>query len=292
MIVTVHLDESGTHAESPISVMAGYVGTSAQWAELEADWRAVVQKAGVEHIHAVDLFKRTRQFKGWKAEDVNALAGSLDGVIAKHLQLGFSIIVRDDDYKTVYGAGPHPKHPPKDSKYGILFRACLAFVPSFIASELKLANQASLAKRTTINFALEGGHRNVGDARRLFELYKADALPEWQSLVGTLDISTKDAVGSQAADFLAYTVYRMEILEHGKAASVIETSSYVAETPLIANTYPRQPVPQSGPMRFRIPISREVLQSLKDDLFAIEAERRGDQGTPRSAENANKVGSL
>ena len=43
---------------------------------------------------------------------------------------------------------------------------------------------------------------------------------------------------------------------------------------MIANNYPRVPVPQSGPMLFRIPITRDVLQSLKDDLFAIEAERR------------------
>ena len=43
---------------------------------------------------------------------------------------------------------------------------------------------------------------------------------------------------------------------------------------MVANNYPRAPVPQSGPMLFRIPLTRDVLQSLKDDLFAIEAEPR------------------
>jgi hypothetical protein len=126
---------------------------------------ALAAKAGVRHIHAVDLFRRTKQFRGWKPEDVNALALSLDGVIARYLQLGFSVIVRDDDYKNIYGAGPHPRRP-----------VWLAFVPSFIASELKLAGQGALAEPTRIDFALEGGHANVGDARRLFELYKKDAL--------------------------------------------------------------------------------------------------------------------
>jgi hypothetical protein len=84
MILTVCLDESGTHADSPISVMAGYVGTAAQWKHVEADWAALIAKAGVRHIHAVDLFRRTKQFRGWKPEDVNALALSLDGVIARH----------------------------------------------------------------------------------------------------------------------------------------------------------------------------------------------------------------
>src|SRR5229473_4523804 len=181
---------------------------------------------------------------------------------------------RGDNYKNTYGAGPHPKRPVKDTKYGVCFRGCLAFVPSFIASELKLAGQGALAELTRIDFALEGGHANVGDARRLFELYKKDALPEWQHLIGEFDTSTKDSVGAQAADFLAYAVYRAELLEHGQAASDIETPSYVADAPMIANNYPRAPVPQSGPMLFRNPITRDVLQSLKDNLFAIEAERR------------------
>src|SRR5262245_13922480 len=31
------------------------------------------------------------------------------------------------------------------------------------------------------------------------------------------DASTKDSIGAQVADFLAYAVYRMEMLEHGPA---------------------------------------------------------------------------
>jgi hypothetical protein len=73
----------------------------------------------------------------------------------------------------------------------------------------------------------------------------------------------------------------MEIAEHGNAPSIIEQSSYVADTALIANYYPRQPVPEKGPVLYRIPISRQVLQALKDDLFALEAERRAGSINPR-----------
>lgn len=270
MILTTYLDESGTHDQSPISVMAGYLGTATQWERFGADWTVLLRKAGIAHIHAVELFKRTKQFKGWKAEDVNALAVSLDRVIATHLQVGWAVVVRDDDFKSIYRAGPHPRRLPKDTKYGVCFRAVLTCVPSYIASELR-----ALAQEITINFVLEHGHKNVGDARRLFDFYKANALSEWNNIVGTFDLSKKDSPGSQAADFLSYCVYRAEILEHGQQHSVIEQSSYVADTPLVANTSPRQPVQQTGPMLFRIPISREVLQSLKDNLFVIEAERRG-----------------
>lgn len=65
---------------------------------------------------------------------MNALALSLDGVIARYLQLGFSVIVGDDDHKNIYGAAPHPKRLVKDTKYGVCFRASLAFEPSLIGS--------------------------------------------------------------------------------------------------------------------------------------------------------------
>jgi hypothetical protein len=170
--------------------------------------------------------------------------------------------------------------------YGVLFRACLAFVPSLIASELKLIRQTAVAEPTTLNFALEDSQK-IGDTRRLFGLYKKAALPEWRDLVGTFDTSTKESIGAQAADLLAYAIYQAEIFEHGQAPSVIERSSYVADTPLITNTYPRQPLPPSGPALFRIPITRDVLQSLKDDLFAIEAERHAYYAARRSRTTAS-----
>jgi hypothetical protein len=64
MIRTTHLDESGTHDQSPISVMAGYLGTATQWQRFETDWTALLRKAGVPHIHAVEPFKRTKQRVG------------------------------------------------------------------------------------------------------------------------------------------------------------------------------------------------------------------------------------
>jgi hypothetical protein len=270
MLLTAYLDESGTHDASPISVMAGYLGTDTQWRAFDSDWSALLQTAGVRHMHAVDLFKRTKQFKDWPAERVNAFAVQVDGVIARHMQVGFSVIIRDDDYRKIYVEGPRPRRSRLDSKYGVCFRACLAFAPSYIASELQLAGEAQQRQETTINFVLEDGHRNVGDARRLYDLFKADALPEWQDFVGSFDVSKKESPGAQAADFLAYCVYRVELLEHGAPPTAIEKSSYVADTPLLANTYPRQPVPQSGPMVFRIPVSQEVLRSLKVSMRALQ----------------------
>lgn len=268
MILTAYIDESGTHDSSPIMTMGGCLGTSSQWTGFEADWNHLLDSAGVTSVHAVDLFKSTRQFRGWSTEIVNLFAISLDQVIAKHLQLGFSVVIRDDDYQSVYKSGASPKKIPQDSKYGVCFRACLAFMPSFIASEF-----GDLAKDMTINFCLEGGHVNEGDAKRLFELFKSDVLPEWSNLVGTFDVVKKDSVGAQAADFLAYCIYRAEILEHGKEPTAIENASYIAATQVIPNTYSLG----SDWQLHRIPITRQILLDLKNDLFAQEFAQEAEK---------------
>lgn len=265
MILTAYIDESGTHDSSPIMTMGGCVGTSSQWADFEVEWNRLLSSASVTSIHAVDLFKRTKQFKGWSTETVNRFAISLDQAVAKHLQLGFSVVIRADDFQSIYRTGDRPKKIPQDSKYGCCFRACLAFLPSFIASEY-----GELAKSMTINFCLEDGHRNVGDAKRLFDLFKSDALPEWQNLVGTFDVVKKDSAGAQAADFLAYCIYRAEISEHGKGPTDIENSAYIAAPQQISGASNLGAAWQLH----RIPITRQILSDLKNDLFAQEAERK------------------
>jgi hypothetical protein len=119
----------------------------------------------VPGFHAVDLFKRTRQFSGWSAATANAFAAKLDGIISRHLELGFSVILRADDYVAVYREGERPR-TPQDSKYGVCFRACLAFLPSYIAAQLE-ASDPPRDRQHRIDFALEDGHRNTGDAKQL-----------------------------------------------------------------------------------------------------------------------------
>jgi hypothetical protein len=68
MILTAYVDESGTHDDSPITVMAGYVGYSGQWRKFEKKWARQLQKFDVTHFHAKDFVKRTGEYKGWTVD--------------------------------------------------------------------------------------------------------------------------------------------------------------------------------------------------------------------------------
>lgn len=174
-------------------------------------------------------------------------------MIDKRLELGFSVVIRDDDYRKIYRDAAAPRRSRKDTKYGVCFRACLAFVLSYIASELKLMDEAARPSDLTVNFVLQHGRPHADDARRPYDLFKSDTLPEWQDLVGTFDVSEDNSPGLQAADLLAYSVYRMEMDDHEYSPSAIEVSLRVATPIPPVNKYPRAPIPEKGPMVFRIP---------------------------------------
>jgi len=57
------IDESGTHRSSPISVMAGYLGTASQWERFDGTWSELVRAAGLSRIHAADLVGRRNELE-------------------------------------------------------------------------------------------------------------------------------------------------------------------------------------------------------------------------------------
>jgi hypothetical protein len=51
VILTPYYDESGTHAESPAAVLAGFVGDTNDWVDFEIEW-AKVFKSPQDHLRS------------------------------------------------------------------------------------------------------------------------------------------------------------------------------------------------------------------------------------------------
>ena len=69
-----------------------------------------------------------------------------------------------------------------------------------------------------INFVLEAGHKNAGDALRVFQEIKRDTKLPWRHNIGSLSFGFKqDSPALQAADLLAYYSFRQECqaIEYG-----------------------------------------------------------------------------
>ena len=77
MILTAYYDESGTHANSPATVLAGFVGDTNEWVDFEIEWKKVLRGFGITHVRAKHLFHRQGQHKEWEWSKVDELYAAI-----------------------------------------------------------------------------------------------------------------------------------------------------------------------------------------------------------------------
>src|SRR5690348_12114049 len=102
---TGYFDESGTHAQSPVIVVGGYVSPAQDWRRLEIKWRKVLKKAGAPYYHTTDLEQNPprRIYKGWTRERADKLTDRLIPLLKDHVKWGLAIYVLRDDWLSVLG---------------------------------------------------------------------------------------------------------------------------------------------------------------------------------------------
>jgi hypothetical protein len=72
-VYTGYLDESGTHYDSPITVMGGLVARADQWKRFEDGFAGLQKKHGFRVWHSKKFRQRKGDFKGWTYERCSAL---------------------------------------------------------------------------------------------------------------------------------------------------------------------------------------------------------------------------
>jgi hypothetical protein len=266
MIWTVYGDESGTNKQSPIIAMGGFLGPAGHWENFDNGWNLLLKDFDLEYFHAVDLIHRDHDpnspFKDWDDAKLLNFILRANHLIDIHLSVGFVIVLRKDDYKNYYKSGRRPRKLPQDTDYGVLFRAAVSFVLQAICDDDDLANNS------VVNFILENGAAHKGDADRLYKMFKTDRKvePAIKKMLGpVLGLAEKkESPGCQVSDFILGGAYRQELTEHTVEPSIIEKSSFVRDPQI---THHSTPI-------FRVPITREILESLKESLLLEEEERR------------------
>jgi len=203
VIVTVYIDESGTH-NSGVTILGGWVGRLGQWATFDRKWKALLKRNGLTHFHSKTMRHSQGEFKGWSVQQKRDFIGAAAKVALNSLAFGFTVILKDDDYKQHYIADYRPKEVPVDSRYGLCFRYCLGIIPTY-------ARQTFEGHELDIHFVLESGGPS-GDAHRIWQRVRKSSVPNEQEIIKTLRTLTEgdkaDYPGLQAADVNAYSAYQ------------------------------------------------------------------------------------
>ncbi len=164
MILTAYFDESGTHAGSEISGMAGFVGDARQWRKFEKRVAKLFARFRVDVFHTIDVRRTDKDFATWRVDRKIEFLDEFQHIINETLESGVSSFIRDDDYAYYCGLD-WPKRTRRDSKYTILFRACLSQI---IDTVLTVDRWAIRENSPHLHIVLEDGHKNAADAVCLY----------------------------------------------------------------------------------------------------------------------------
>jgi hypothetical protein len=204
MSLIAYYDESGTHDDSAMTVLAGFAARPNEWALFEREWQKILNKWKLPFIHTKHLFHKQKFYKGWPDKKLGHLWNDLLYVIQEREIFGTKTVLYHDDYRIFYRMdGPFAKKERLDSRYALCFRSLLHSLPSsYLIGHIE----------RDFRFVLEAGHRNAGDARRVFDELKASKHYDHRSIIGeTVSFATKPDFGAlQAADMLAYWAFATE----------------------------------------------------------------------------------
>jgi hypothetical protein len=208
-MLTAYFDDSGTSPSQNVAVVAGYMGSVAQWDRFVVAWRLMLDEFGVRVIHRTDLESFEGEFKGWTPEKRTALVKKAQKIIKdkKHTYIPVGSAVIKADFDEIV-----PKR--LQNHVGGHYGWC-------VTESLVLANHwAQKAKhKDPISWVFEAGTTGQSKVCEMFKrLY---AIPEARKRlrINNWSFSDKSILPLQAADVAAYEVYKFvlnQVVDPGK----------------------------------------------------------------------------
>lgn len=207
MILTAYLDESGTHGGSPTTVMSGVMAHAKQWARFQVELDKLKRKFGFTVFHAKEFRNTKGEFHGWPPEQYPALLHDMM-VASSSLMEATTCTLPNADYEEFYRGGENLRKLRLDSKYGLCFRYCLTH---FIMEAVRRLRTHKRFGETKLHAVMESGHKNAGDAERIFYEVKKELQTLGLNILGTIAFADKDECDPlMIADYLAYGGLAME----------------------------------------------------------------------------------
>jgi hypothetical protein len=248
MVFTCYFDESGTHAGSEITAMAGFLGNDRQWRNFEKRASKLFARFRVDIFHTIDVRRSDKDFEGWSVDRKIEFLDEFQHIINDALEGGVASIIKDADYK-YYLSLPWPRKARRDSKYGILFRACLS-------QTVETVSNIQNAWEPRLHTVVEDGARNAGDVVRIYDWIKSRVRAP-RGVAGLTFDSKKTCLPLAAADLFAYSAWGQE----------------VGQKPI---GVPRKPIKSEASYKgnfWRVEVNRNTLDRLHEQAVRLANER-------------------
>ena len=179
-VIRAVIDESGTHAKSPVLSVAACCGTSRQWQLLAEKWHPALRDelGNVERYHAKDA-----------SPELNLYLAEL---IVRHMDCAYAYVISDDEYRE-YASHDHR------SLYGSSYELGITAVYVYLNQHYE-----TVGRPQKIAYIIEDGHANVAPVKNIFSHMTAD--PESRKKYSVLSVTWvgKEEPTIHPADLIAH----------------------------------------------------------------------------------------
>jgi Protein of unknown function (DUF3800) len=207
VILTAYLDESGTHTGSPVTVVGGVLANARQWSNFEKRFRAAKKKHGFDVFRTKNFKDRSGKFSGWSNAERVALIDDLSVIATDELFVcAASMAISNDEDRAIMRDGNAPKKVRLPSAYGLCIQECLWHFA------LEAERRKSRGRLPVLHVVCESGHKNAGDAERIFGDLKTTFKEAGLEVLGTITFAGKDVCDPlMLADFIVQVRFLKEL---------------------------------------------------------------------------------
>jgi hypothetical protein len=214
MAMTAYFDESGTHGKSsPSVVVASLLGSTTEWANYERHARRLFDEFGISIFHAKKFRAGKGKFAGWDDASRKQFITRLMKLMDDHLDRGIAVCVSQRDFHEIYQSGNLKRTIRKDSIYALCFRACMWIAIDFMQSR---------KDKWPLTAVLESGHRNAGDAERVYQELRKKMETLFSGMLGPIAFEEKEkCLALSAPDALAHISFRIAAGSHKSEGTML-----------------------------------------------------------------------
>jgi len=257
VILTLYVDESGTHGGSKLMTLGAVGARLDKWVKFDRAWADMLRRYGAPYLHMKELRHGEGPYEGWPEPMKRAITQTAAEIIAENTDFGTSVVLRSQDYRECFVAGEKPRKMRIDTQYGLCFRCYLKWLPEIMLKSRGSSNDVKL------NIVVERGHKHAGDLERITSEFKDQAPKHLSSVLkGVTFVDKRECYGVQAADAVAYSTYRRE---HGDVA-LLDVPEDATLTTLKRVTGRSSPI-------IRLHADREFLTKLRAEMVDAVNER-------------------
>lgn len=99
--LAAYLDDSGTHEDSRVYMLAGYLAPTEKWKRLSEDWEHALKRWSIPWMHMNSAEQGQKHFRSWKKARRRRCIHAFANIVGRHAEYGIVPAIAHQSFRTM-----------------------------------------------------------------------------------------------------------------------------------------------------------------------------------------------